>query len=197
MADFLVNTHYQTPWIIWKTTLNVSVSPHSTVSTPIPHGLPFIPLLMGQWSESSDFNFAHDIASYTPTNTNESTWVYATSDSTNVTVTSLNATNSTKTFYYRLMGLAYPDFNGPVNPIEYPGHFRYNSHYRYQQIYESGVTAQTSVRHNLGYIPQARVWQLSNGVCEPSVATIDNSYLYFPSGDNIQYVYHIYKDRLR
>lgn len=200
MANLLVNSHYPTPWIIYKTNYSITVPAKTTRrDVAVPHGLPFRPLLVGQWSDNPNFSPSYDISlGYTQRSQSDrfEIVVLVESDETNLYFFVLNNTTSSKTVNLRLMGFAPPEYTGEVTPVEYFSKFRYNSHYRYQQLYMAGF-ATADVSHNLGYIPQARVWDVIDGRCSAGSGTLTNSTLHSDNSDFSEgFYYHIYRDRL-
>lgn len=195
----LVNSDYPMPWIVYKREYSFLVKKQQIDFTQvhIPHGLPFTPLLVGQWSDNADFNPAYDLAIDIPEGASggqNETFCSVSSDSTNINVIAENNANVDRTFYLRLMGFAPPDYTGEVTPVEYTSPFRYNSKYRYQKLYLSGKTTAATVNHGLGYLPQAKVWLINNGTVRTAGAEITASALITPATSAYPYYYHIYLD---
>lgn len=198
-SSFLVNSHYRIPWIVYKTTYSFPVSTGDYLTRRIAHNLPFIPLLIGQWSDNANFNPSYDISIDIPGGAiggQPRTVCQVSADTSNITFTVIN-NGEDRTFYFKIMAFAPPDYTGQVTPVDYPSKFRFNSHYRYQSIYMAGRAAGNStVTHGLGYLPQVRFWAISNdgriqaapGVITTSTAGLDAS--------ELGYYYHIYKDIL-
>lgn len=193
----LVNSHYPMPWIVWKRTHSITIEQYGYANdVKLAHGLPFVPLLLGQWSDNASFAPSYDLSVQYPggrTGGQPETYCNISADATNVYFTIVNNANQ-RTFYFRLMAFAPPDYDGEVTPVEYNSPFRFNSHYRYQQLYLKGRTNGT-VSHNLGYLPQAKVWTISGGRTAPFGGILTTSTLKSIAED-YPYYYHIYKDRL-
>lgn len=198
--NLLVNSHYQIPWIVHKLNYSFTVPAKTTQrDVTLAHNLPFRPLLVGQWSDSSSFSPSYDISlGYTQRTQSDrfEVVVFVESDESNLYFFVLNNTTAIKTINLRLMGFAPPEYDGEVTPVDYDSKFRYNSHYRYQQLYMGGF-ADVDIAHNLGYIPQARIWDVMDGRCAPGSGTINESILHSDNADFTEgYYYHIYKDKL-
>lgn len=193
----LVNTHYKMPWIIWRTTYSLSVASGGYIADQtLAHGLGFTPLLLGQWSDTSDFSPSYDLAVTVPGGLiggQPETVCAVTADASMVHFEIVNNATRRRTFYFRLMAFAPPGHTGDVNPVAYESPFRFNSHYRYQQIYRQGQASST-VYHNLGYLPQARVWSISGSRVVPFMGIITEQSLKCAADGS--YYYHIYKDKL-
>lgn len=168
-TDLTVNSHYKIPWIVWKREVQITVGQYDWSTTEIDHGLPFIPLLIGHWSPNPDFQPSYDISLEEPDYSGAgqplmALTIAATNSKVRIVLTNNGAQ---KTFYFRLMAYAPPSYTGEVTPVDYKSPFRFNSHYRYPKIVASGKSSANQViSHNLGYIPQAQIWDSSvvNGV---------------------------------
>lgn len=192
----LYNSHYKLPWIIWSRTYQFTLAAYGyQPDATIAHGLPFIPLLLGQWSVNANFNPSYDIHIDVPGGSiggqPEKACVIS-ADASYVHILAVNNTSSNMTFYFRLMAFAPPNYAGEVSPVKYNSPFSFNSHYRYQQIYMQGQSSGI-VNHNLGYLPQAKVWSLSGNQVVPSIGILTTSTLKCAVSGS--YYYHIYKDR--
>lgn len=197
--NLLVNTHYKLPWIIWKAEYSFSVPSGDWKRVEFAHNLPFIPLLLGQWSMNPDFAPSYDLGVDTPGGATGGQVPYSclvSANSTHITaVADNNGSSSAQNFYLRLMAFAPPDYTGEVNPADYTSKFRYNSKYRYQKIYMAGrANANQILTHNLGYIPQAKLWSITNNTVRPAYGIITDTTLKTDSDQ--PYYYHIYKDAL-
>lgn len=200
-ANLLVNSHYKMPWIVWKREYTVSI-PASTgyISISFPHGLPFTPLLIGSWSNRADFNPSYDVTVTVPGGSTGGQPKYVcqvSADATNVNIMAINNADSNPVCYLRLMAFAPPSYQGEVTPVDYSSSFRYNSKYRYQKIFMAGRTT-GPLQHNLGYIPQARIWwgSLSDAnYAAPGPCAITAQNLTTDSS-TIPFYYHIYLDKM-
>lgn len=195
----LVNSHYKIPWIVWKREYQFSVPYGEYRQVEFAHGLPFTPLLIGQWSTNANFNPSYDLSVEVPGGATGGQTPFSLLTSANATniriVADNNATQGSQTFYLRLMAFAPPDYTGDVSPVGYSSKFRYNSHYNYQKIFRQGLaSANQVVSHDLGYLPQARVWSVVNGFVYPDKGILTTTILK-QDGDS-QYYYHVYKDKM-
>lgn len=198
MATLLYNSHYPVPWIIWKRAYSVSVAGNGAMITQsITHGLPFMPLLIGQWSTNPNFSPSYDISVTIPgggSGGQPETYVGVSATATTVDFQILNNSTSSRTYYFRLMAFAPPNYANDVTPVEYSSPFRFNSKYRYQQLYLSGsASAGATITHGLGYLPQAKVWAISSVRVMPSPGILTTNLLRC-AADSSDYYYHIYKD---
>lgn len=191
----LVNSHYKMPWIIWSRTHQITVPATGYVADDVlAHNLAFIPLILGQWSTSANFSPSYDLGITVPGGSiggQPETVCETSAAADGIHFTLVNNTNANRTFYFRLMAFAPPNYTGDVTPVSYNSPFRFNSHYRYQQIYMQGQTSGT-VSHNLGYLPQAKIWGLSGNRVVPAKGILTTSTLKMAADGS--YYYHIYKD---
>lgn len=205
----LVDSRYKIPWIIWARSFSLTLQPnHITEIQSVAHGLSFTPLLVGYWSTNSSFTSAFDITSPTPHAVSGiECRVGADASYLRILLSNFNSSSSSMTFYLRLAAFAPIGYTGQVTPISYPNSkFTFNSNYLYQKIYMSGsTTANMTVTHNLGYIPQAKVWTsgtISSGSATYSIVSPDNarlttttlSFNQTASLAGATAYYHIYKD---
>lgn len=200
--NLAVNSHYKIPWIVWKRELSITVDQYDWSTTTINHGLPFIPLVIGQWSTSPNFQPAWDISVETPNYSGAGQPLMALTFGITSSVIRMVIDNNDvrKTFYLRLMAYAPPNYTGDVTPVEYNSPFRFNSHYNYPKIVMSGKAASnTRVTHNLGYIPQAQVWgsMMVNGVetVVPGTGIVTETTL-SSSTTSDSFYYYIFGDKL-
>lgn len=206
----LVDSRYKIPWIIWKRECQFTIPANFGYEFfSLAHGLPFTPLLLGQWSYSSNFLPSYDLQEPYPG------WIRSTSeysatvgaDATHVRFALSGPYNQSSTLYFRLMAFAPPGYTGEITPVEYPNSkLTFSSAYRYQKIYMSGTTtANQTIVHNLGYIPQARAWNktsISDGSTTYQIIKPENTWLTATTLKFNQVIalqnetmyYHIYKD---
>lgn len=195
--NLLVNSHYPMPWIVWKQEYSLSVSAGGYDYQQLPHGLPFTPLLIGQWSTSRNFDPSYDLEISVPggsTGGQVETMCSVGASASSIDITLLNNATVARTFYFRLMAFAPPGYTGEVSPVEYSSPFRFNSHFRYQQLLMAGET-KGPIAHNLGYLPQARIWTNYAGHVAPFAGILTTTTLSCAAED-YNYYYHIYKDIL-
>lgn len=195
--DLLVDSAYPMPWIILKKTYNLNVGQYGEVwNQPVAHNLPFIPLLFGQWSDNPNFEPSYDLGVDIPggaTGGQPETMVSVMADATNILISIINNKASARTFYFRFMAFAPPDYTGEVTPVEYSSPYRFNSHYNYEKLFMAGYSSGAAVAHNLGYLPQAKTWSyssvtktLSPGHGILTTSTIGSAY------NNTPFYYHVY-----
>lgn len=221
--NFIYTSDYPTPAIVWKLETMISKTSSGTVS--IPHNLPFTPLLMGIWSTSSSFNPSYDIANvygdfdytggFTMLNRCDA-------DATNVNLWILNVGGANNDVYFKLFAYAPPDYEGEVPSVDDNTKFILNTDYVVPKIVKQGYVEHTiegstedfSIYHNLGYIPQARIWgagpnYIGSGSCiEPmrsqywedkrrDIGTeVDDTHILIHTEYTGKYYYHIYGDSI-
>lgn len=194
--DLLVDSAYPMPWIVYKREYSISVGAYSEVwNQNLAHGLPFIPLIFGQWSDNANFNPSYDLGVDIPggsTGGQPATMVSVRASATNITFSIIN-NMAARTFYFRLMAFATPGYTGQVNPVEYNSSFRFNSHYNYQKLFMAGYSTGGPVTHGLGYLPQAKIWAYSSVTqsVNPGHGILTNTSL-SSAYDNTPFYYHIY-----
>lgn len=213
--NFLLNTDYPMDKIIYMTSGSVIVDNNTNDTIElIKHGLPFTPLAYLVWSNTDDFNISFlntDDVSY-PSTTYQLYSVYSTSES--IFMNRFNTTGSTKTVYYRIFCYApsTADVDSAIEPTATASrNFIINTDYNYFKLAYSGVLdGVASFNHNLGYVPQALVWQeATNGniysVSQASTGTanIQRNGIYitnttigyiYPSSSSLKHHYRIYID---
>lgn len=199
LNNLLVDSHYHMPWIIWKATVQYTLSSGDFGIYQINHNLPFTPLIFGSWSTSSNFLPSYDLTDSLPGWSGSGQPPLTMLASAGTSTVAFNLTNNqatSTTFYIRVMGFAPPGYTGEVTPVDYvDADFAYNSQYRYQKIIASGL-ATGSVAHNLGYLPQAMVWTTSSGSVTPSSdGILTTTTLSLPDSSQ-QFYYYIYGDRI-
>lgn len=172
MADarkFLYDSDYPMPYLVYFQPCNYTVGGSEYYKTiSFAHGLPFTPLLLGQWSTTAggDFSVSYDLAIEVPRFSGGQPLVakVAGADSTNIYLDMTNNTGSDLTFYYRLAAFAPPEFNGAVEEVNDATLYQFNSDFNYLKIYKTGseivaVGNTADIMHDLGYIPQTRTWR--------------------------------------
>lgn len=195
--DLLVDSHYPLTWIVYKRTYSITVSAYGELwSQKVAHGLPFAPLLFGQWSDNASFSPSYDLGVDIPggaTGGQPETMVSVSADASNILITLMNNKSTARTFYFRFMAFAPPGYTGDVTPVEYTSPFRFNSHYNYPKLFMSGYSTGGAVSHNLGYLPEARTWSYSSvtNTVSPghgilTTSTIGTAYT------NTPFYYHVY-----
>lgn len=170
---------YTSDWPIDKLIYRKSDSgsvPHATsfagaVLYTYPHGLAFRPLCYGIYSEDN-FNTHYEVGNDPWFTFNGGPWprlsMVVSSDATNVYVMIVNF-DTTRTLYWRIMGLAPSD--ATTSEITLPdtgqGGFIVNSDFNYTKLFMGGInttsiasfgTATATITHNLGYKPMYLSW---------------------------------------
>lgn len=165
---FRYNSDYPMPFMVLFDTYDFSVSAYDYSTQTIAHGLPFTPLLVGQWSTNSNFNPSYDLAIEYPSFSGGQPpiAIVAGADSTNIYLYMTNNTNSTQTFYFRLSAFVPPNYAGLATAIDDNTPYKFNTDFNYMKIYMAGSQnvpgrSDVVVNHNLGYIPQTRLWRES------------------------------------
>ena len=216
MADarkFILNSDYSTPAFVAKWEGSYTISANGYLDPSFNHNLPFTPLVVGQWSLNPNFQPAYDISTQNGWFVGVQFNQVAGSTSSKIVFKLTNDYGSSRTYYYRLFSFAPSDYDGDIPAIEDATNFRLNSDFNYPKLYAYGhsnlTTADFIVNHNLGYIPQARVWIYDslNECLAPVVnvhyqdgsytsgVIIDTSRLTYKGGQSgDQIYYHIYAD---
>jgi hypothetical protein len=214
--------------MVWFTTQQVFCAALDFVTIQVPHGLPFAPLPTGVWWTSDSPNTYFDIAIELPAYSGGMPLIEAIveTDETNVYFNVYNNLESLTdiTFYFKLAFFMPNTYTGVVQDTIAPaGSFLLNtSDYNYLKILSEGRVLggsnPTVIPHNLGYIPQCRLWNRDNrSTGQPNRWRISTGYndagsnqrysgkidsnaltLYGVSESNntIDYYYHIYGDQI-
>ena len=219
---FLLNTDYETPVLVYESGQDYwNVGANATRTARLSHGLPFKPLLVGQWALRSDFTPCQDIATDTfypvfdPIVNYEVVSLYLSADGTNIIFDMNNFSATSSKFYFRLWAYAPPDYGGELPNIYDRTNFMLSTDFNYPKIIKQGVVsvaknATATITHGLGYIPQVRVWVEKNGAIGPEYARWENgskggarvtdqelilrNYNFGGDGGTVKYYYHIYGD---
>lgn len=163
-----INSDFPLDKVVYLHTRTVNVSGGGFNDQIFPHGLPFTPLVLAQWSFDSNFATAYDVNGG-PRFSPGGTLLFQSilySDSTNITIFNNNNQGSPITVYWRIYGFM------PSTVSEEAGwtasaadDFVVNTEYNYSKLYMSGVTgfsgtsgSTVTVNHGLGYRPQVLVW---------------------------------------
>ncbi len=160
---FIYNSNFKTPYIIYKREFSVPCRAGDIARTSFEHGLPFTPLLIGQWSLNSDFLPSYDLSLSTPNfsqlrpervcniGADESRVYFDLAD---------NLYDGDVVFYFRIMAFAPPEFEGDISEIyQDSGNFISDSRLNYPKVWKfEKVGASAEIEHNFGYIPQVKVW---------------------------------------
>lgn len=156
--NFLLNTDYPMDKVIYMKSGSFNFG-----EINIPHGLGFMPLPLVQFSFDSDFNTCYEVTDR-PWELYPSTFPYifaVSSNSTNIKIEAYGFGGPYSTVYYRVLCFAPSNVysNVTTTPVA-NDEFIINTDYNYTKLYMSGITNQnTTINHNLGYVPQVIVWQ--------------------------------------
>lgn len=179
--NFLLNTDYPLDKIVLVKTGSISV-PNGTweiSGVSISHGLPFTPLTVMLWSNTSNFDICNEGGDAAYMNTSFSSSAgqkyTALSKSSTIEITRLNYSGSTKTVYYRIFCFA--PSNASIDSIvsatdSVGNNFIINTDYNYMKLHASGILTAggtVSYTHGLGYTPRVQLWTENDGTIERDV----------------------------
>lgn len=162
---FVTNTDYPMPFLVYYATYQFTATANDYGTKTLAHGLPFTPLLIGQWSTNASFQPSYDIAAEIPSFSGmiPDMTITVCADSSNVQFVYSNYLSTDVTFYFRLTAFTPPDYAGLATAIDDNSPFKYNSDFNYMKIFMAGsidVPANDvgTITHGLGYVTQCRVW---------------------------------------
>lgn len=168
--NFSYSSDYPMPVVAYRNEFTVSApAGQEMVLVKIAHGLPYIPLTMGKWSNTQDFTTAQDLSADEDVD-GTSLELYA--DETYFYFLFFKDQSTDVTRYVRVIAFAPPDYDGEIEPLDNDSNFLFNTDYNYVGLYAQGVLDQSTggiVGHALGYIPQCRCWA-KGGVSSTSPA---------------------------
>ena len=175
--EFLLNTDYEMDKIIYFTEGDLTTN-DAYIERSIPHKLSFTPLVFGVCAFNSDFSDPRSLPFEEVSQDNTITLDLSADSS----VVKLVYTNfQTTKIYYRVYG--FEPSNSKAKVGKTAGHakdFILNTDYNYCKLYKVGTVGgniDTTINHNLGYIPQVLAWaESSNGYITP----IENNTWYNP-----------------
>lgn len=169
---FISTTDYPMPFLVYSATTDfIATQQTYTGDQVINHGLPFLPLLIGQWSTNATFQPSYDISfgflgfsGMLPTVTIS---IYANAN--DIHILWGNYTDTDYHIYLRLTAFAPPTYTGKVTAVDDGSPFKFNSDFNYMKIYmANSITldgdTERAINHGLGYIPQCRVWKSTYGL---------------------------------
>lgn len=181
---FQYNSDYPMPLVTYRAQFTLAPGTTNPTLFKFEHGLPYAPLLVGKASWNSDFSACGDI---TNGNSGVADSIIMQSDNKYVYFV-LFPSSDMRANYVRIMGFVPPDYTGDITTISNDTLFRFNSDYDYVGCIQGALDSGDSpiVSHNLGYIPQARVWYYGTatvgsievsgyGIIEPELFTYKNS----------------------
>lgn len=161
---FLIDTDHPMDLAIatYEGTLNV---PSAGGEAKTPHGLPFVPLLGGLWSDDN-FVHSHNFLARQDYMASEVLRREVTlhGGPTNITITS----DTAGPIQYKVYAYAPPEFTGEISnftQVPSSANFRLNSDYNYMKTLFFGKRvfmqgARYIYTHNLGYIPVVEAWAI-------------------------------------
>jgi len=219
---FLANSDYPFDKVVYLKTGSYTV-PNNTIgqTVTIPHGLPFTPLIGGNWALMPSFTVAYEYSTG-PFPSSAAGYLFDTranayADATNVYVSTDNLNPSAKTVYYRIFGFQPSTSDADVPGIASQGDsFLFNTDFNYTKLYLSGfvdtpattdLSVNVPIAHGLGYIPQVSAWVSnatyifpvgsSHSFASSTLASANGSHLNFtikPFNDAQRAHYRIYLD---
>lgn len=162
---FLLNTDYEMDKIIYFTEGHTGVT-----NTPltISHGLGFAPLIFGVCAFNSDFTDSRSIPyNYTTASDSISFTVEATD--TDIQINYSNTAQTPDDFYYRIYAFEPSNSTATVPPTNSSAkEFVLNTDYNYCKLFQKGIlNGDSTVTHNLGYIPQVLAWSEESNIIIP------------------------------
>jgi len=176
--------------IIYIETKTVDIPAFDYNDITFAHELGFRPLIMGEYSEDSDFSTSNTIGSQ------DTSFLIETAinaDSTNVIISTNNNSGSAVTLYYRVYGFAEEDIDVDIEPTSgISGNLlQFDSSLNYAKLFDYGTTDTVSagggtatISHNLGRLTQIRVWSILSGSVTPLVASDLNQGIWAQSNAN-------------
>ena len=177
---FLVSSDYPMDSVVWSTSGDIFSLAHNYTDVVISHGLPFIPLIIGQFSTDNGTTWIP----FTPTSAMFGFYLDAVADATNVTVT-LSTSDANISAKYRMWAFAPSNASGQITPPEPTSNYILNSDYNYSKLVSAGIwnvvagEEKVLYKHNLGYIPEVMVWgENSDGTIAQRLQTISSNTSY-------------------
>lgn len=185
VPGFSQDTDYPFDKAILEATGSYTIAASSSdTRLTLPHGLPFTPLMGGNWSLSADFSTTYEFSTGTFPSTVPGqvfeTIANTFADSSNVYISADNTSSTSKTIYYRVYGFQPSTDTSSVASIANAGDvFILNTDYNNTKLYLADITqlpdttaainaTEVDVVHNLGYIPQVLAWVEANGFTFPT-----------------------------
>lgn len=164
--NFQFSSDYPMAYFVYHNTSSIDVPASSggvvaSNTITIPHGLSFIPLLVGYWSDNANFTNTNDLN--VEMYGGDYKEVSVTADDTNIYITGRNGRNSGITLYVKLWAYMPPDANGDVQSVFDESNYLFNTDITMLEIAKSGVVKYEDdskvVYHNLDYVPYCRIWR--------------------------------------
>lgn len=221
--NFLLNTDYPLDKVVYitsgsATVANATVDLDLSTAIRIAHGLPFRPLPILLWSNTSDFAITNEqrdadyLADAFGAGAGQYYLVHA--DATNIYIKRYNQSGGSKTLYYRIFCFlpsdADEDSVAPSTQVS-GSDFVLNTDYNYMKLFHDGILTTTgnTYTHNLGYVPRVQVWEetadttvsrlvlaqdISGGVGNTGVYITDTQLVWVNPGTYSGIHYRIYCD---
>lgn len=166
--DFLLNTDYEMDKIIYFNDGNLSAGQSKNIT----HKLGFKPLVFGVCAFNEDFSDPRALPFQQITQSNTVNF-NITSTSTQISMNYINYASPDSKAYYRIYAFEPSDSRAKVGATsKHAKTFILNTDYNYCKLFKKGIaTGDTTISHNLGYIPQILAWREDSGV----IAPIENS----------------------
>ena len=180
--NLLLTTDYPIDQLIFLKEGSVTVPDATDDITPgisIPHGIPFAPLPLLSWSNTSDFAITNTVFDAALSSTIFTTGVGqqydVSANGTNVLIDRYNRSGSSKTLYYRIIAFATSnaDENSEIaETATYDNEFILSTDYNYMKLMFTGklTTGLNSFTHGLGYTPRVFAWQKTGSSYSPLIA---------------------------
>lgn len=162
--DFLLNTDYEMDKIVYFKEGELNSGQYDI---DIPHNLKFTPLIFGVCAFKSDFSDSRSVP-YQQITANTTISFTALANVTNIRLSYTGSNNPGK-IYYRIYAFEPTDSHAKVGGTSKNAkQFILNTDYNYCKLYKAGITTgATTLKHNLGYLPQVLAWRTANGWTSP------------------------------
>lgn len=161
--NFVFSSDYPTAYITYIVVKSINVSHNQSFTLEFNHGLDYIPLLDGYWSDYSDFRDTNVLSPSALGTPDSDIYFYVSANSEKVAITGYYQGDGSKTIYIKLWGFTPTDYNGQASPVYDNTSFMLDTDYAYLSLYAAGTTpadsGTTEIIHNLGYVPQFKIWQ--------------------------------------
>lgn len=180
LNNFLLNSDYPLDKVIYISTGSSSVPDSTSDTISFAHDLPFTPLSVLIWSNTSDFTISNEFrdAEYISNSftTGAGQYYSCSADATNIIINRYNFSGSAKTLYYRIFCFQPSDasIDSVVPSTEVLGdNFIQNTDYNYMKLAYSGILIRgvnDTFSHDFGYVPRVRVWEQTGTMISSLIA---------------------------
>ena len=178
--EFLLNTDYEMDKIIYFKEGKFTASAGNLKTVQIPHNLGFAPLIFGLGSFNESFTNTRTLPLVDVNNPNGA-FIFdfeATDANINIYYQDVNGRFPT-TIYYRIYGFEPSDTKNKIGPTSsHAKEFILNTDYNYCKLFKKGTVAgdaDTTINHNLGYIPQFLAWYEYKSLGTPTVYPVETN----------------------